>query len=118
MLTKVKVGKLRCVEILCTENNKGVWGQSPQPPEANGSSGAEPLTLRRFYSCFFFKKYAFLGVVWYKFRIFKWLNKVLLRPQGALAPLAMPLGAKARIVYLLSLLYYSILNLNQINVLT
>jgi len=29
-------------------NNAEVWGRSLHPPEANGGSGAEPLTLRRF----------------------------------------------------------------------
>jgi len=28
--------------------NAGVWGRNPQPSEANGGSGAEPPTLRRF----------------------------------------------------------------------
>jgi len=32
--------------------NSGVWGQSPQPPEATGVVGAEPPTLRRFFSFF------------------------------------------------------------------
>jgi len=50
-------------------------------PEANGGSGAGALTLRQFYS-FFPKKYAFLGIVWSKFCVFKWLNKVLMRPQA------------------------------------
>jgi len=36
-----------------------------QPPEANGGSGAEPSTPRRFFS--FFKKYAFLSILWSKF---------------------------------------------------
>jgi len=41
-------------------NDAGVWGRSPQPPEVNKGSGAEPptLRLRRFYS-FSFQKYAF-----------------------------------------------------------
>jgi len=77
MLTKVKAVGIRCVKILCVENNKGVWGQSTQPPEANGGSGERP-TLRHFYS--FSKKYAFLGIVWSKFCIFKWINKMLMRP--------------------------------------
>jgi len=48
--------------ILVGGNNKtGVWGQSPQPPEAKGGSGTEPPTLWRFYS-FLYKKYAFLGI--------------------------------------------------------
>jgi len=29
---KVKAGGIRCVEILCIENNKLVWEQNPQPP--------------------------------------------------------------------------------------
>jgi len=33
-------------------NNAGVWGRSLKPPEANGSSEAEPPTLRRFFSFF------------------------------------------------------------------
>jgi len=52
MLTKVKAGGIRYAEILCVKNNTGVWEQSPQLPEANGSLGAEPPTLRRFYSFF------------------------------------------------------------------
>jgi len=39
-------------------SNAGVWGQSPQPPEANG--GSEILQL-------FSKKYAVLGIFWSKF---------------------------------------------------
>jgi len=45
-------------------NNSGVWEQSPQPQEANGGLGAEPLTLQRFSS--FFQKikhfYAYFGL--------------------------------------------------------
>jgi len=45
-------------------SNSGVWGQSPQPPEANGGLGAEPPTLQRFSR--FFKKikhfYAYFGL--------------------------------------------------------
>jgi len=45
-------------------NNSRVWGRSPQPPETNGGLGAEPPTLRRFFS--FFKKikqfYAYFGL--------------------------------------------------------
>jgi len=33
----------------------------PPAPEANGESGAEPLTLRQFLV--FFKKYAFLSIL-------------------------------------------------------
>jgi len=47
-------------------NNAGVWGRRPQPPEANGGSGAEPRALQRFYSPFS-KKYAFLGIFCPKF---------------------------------------------------
>jgi len=43
-------------EIFCIENKAGVWGQSPQPLEAKRGSGAEPPTLRRFYSIFPKKK--------------------------------------------------------------
>jgi len=32
------------VIIAAWSNNAGVWGQNPQPPEANGCSGAEPPT--------------------------------------------------------------------------
>jgi len=34
------------VVIVCESNNAGVWGRSPQPPEANGGS------LRRFFISF------------------------------------------------------------------
>jgi len=92
MLTNVLAGGIKCIEILCIETRAGVWagGRSPNPPEANGGSGAGPLRLRRFYR--FFQK--------------PWTRApLLLRP---------PLGAKAKTVHLLSLLYYSILTLNQI----
>jgi len=44
-------------------NNSGIWGRSPQPPEANGGSGAE---LRRFLQ-FLSQKYAFLSKLSSKF---------------------------------------------------
>jgi len=47
----------------------GVWGRRSQPPEANGGSGAEPPTLRRFYSLFS-QKYAYLGIFWFKYFTF------------------------------------------------
>jgi len=91
----------------------GQWGFMGKAPNA-----AAILQL-------FFKRYAFLGIIWSKFRVFKWLNKVLMRPQGfcpgalpLFAPLMTLLGEKAKIVHLLSLLCYSILTLNQINILT
>jgi len=42
------------VVIVGGSNNSGVWGRSPQPLDANGGSGADPLTLRRFLEFFFF----------------------------------------------------------------
>jgi len=51
----------------------------------------------------FSKKHAFLGIVWTKFRVFKWFNKVLMRPQGfrpgARAPTYLS-SAKANTVYI------------------
>jgi len=46
-------------------NNARVWGRSPQPPEANGGSGADPSTLQRILQLL--QKYAFLGIFWLKF---------------------------------------------------
>jgi len=107
MQTNVKAGGTRYIGILCIENKAGVWGQSPQPPEANGGLEAEPPTLRRFYSLFLKKKYAFFGIVWSTFCVFKWLNKVLMRSQGfrpgAPTALAKLLSEKAKTVHLLSL---------------
>jgi len=40
------------VVIVGRSNNAGVWGRNPQPPEANGGSGAEPSMLRRFLQFF------------------------------------------------------------------
>jgi len=42
MLTNVKAGGMKCVETICIENKAGVWGQSSQPPEANGGLGLSP----------------------------------------------------------------------------
>jgi len=55
MPTTVKPGGIRCFEILGIENKAGFWEQTPQQSEANGSSGAESPTMRRFYN--FFPKY-------------------------------------------------------------
>jgi len=61
----------------------------------------------------FYQKMAFLGIVWSKFRVFKWLNKVLMRPQGLLgarastclaSSVAMPLSAKAKTFAIVTLL--------------
>jgi len=68
-------------EILCIESKAGVWWQSPQPLEAIEGWGAKPPTLRKFYS-FFPKNTQFLGIIRSKSRVFRWLNKVLMRPQG------------------------------------
>jgi len=38
----------------------------PQPPAANGGSGAEPPTLKRVFTSFS-KKYAFLSKLWSNF---------------------------------------------------
>jgi len=46
-------------------NNARVWGLSPQLPEANGGSEADPPTPGYFNS--FFQKYAFLSIFWSKF---------------------------------------------------
>jgi len=40
-----------------------IWVPNPQPLEANGGSEAEPPTLRQFFTVFF-KKYAFLSILW------------------------------------------------------
>jgi len=50
---------------LSESKNLGVWGRSPQPPEANGDLGAEPPTLWRFFLFFFAKIkqfYAYFGL--------------------------------------------------------
>jgi len=54
--TKNKLDKL---VIACGSNNAGAWGRSPQPPEANGGSRAEPPMLRRFLHFFSKKKSIF-----------------------------------------------------------
>jgi len=41
----VKPGGIRCVKILCIERKVKVWGQSPQPPEANGERRGLYLAL-------------------------------------------------------------------------
>jgi len=86
-----------------------------------GFGGVAPDTSANFYS-FFQKILLILGLVLTKFR---WLNKMLMRPQGlrpgarvpTCPPLVTPLGAKAKTVHLLSLLFYRSLTLN-LNVLT
>jgi len=50
--------KLDKVVIVGGSNNTGVWEPSPQPPETNGDSGAEPPTLKPILE-YFLKKYAF-----------------------------------------------------------
>jgi len=61
MLTKVKAGGKRRFNILCIENKARIWGQSRQPPKANGGLGADPPSPWRFYSSF--PKYThFLGI--------------------------------------------------------
>jgi len=50
-------------------NYAGAWGQLPQPPEANGVSGAEYF-LADFGINFCFKT------------LFRWLKRVLMRLQG------------------------------------
>jgi len=77
-------------------NNAGHWRRSSQPPEANGGSGAEPPTQRQCFT--FFKKYAFLSVLWSKYFglnfclkcVFKWLQKVCWCAPKACAPGRMP----------------------------
>jgi len=39
MLTNVKAGRIRCIEILCIENKAEVWGA--KPPAAGGQWGFE-----------------------------------------------------------------------------
>jgi len=46
-------------------NNAGIWGRSPQLPEANGGLGVKLLTLRRFYR--FFPKIRIFRLNWSKF---------------------------------------------------
>jgi len=59
--------------------------RSPQPPEANGGSGADPPTLRRFFTSFS-KKIHILSILWSTFLLkmrFQMIAKsVLVRPQG------------------------------------
>jgi len=55
------------VAIVGGSNNAGVWGRSPQPPEANRGSGTEPLTLKRFFTSFSKKKIRILSILWSKF---------------------------------------------------
>jgi len=43
-------------------NNSGVWGRSPQPPEANGGLGAAAAIFQNFS-----KNKAFLCMFWSKF---------------------------------------------------
>jgi len=126
MLTNAKAGGIRCNEILYIENKASVWGQIPQRQKANGVQGRSPRRCGKF-TAFLKKKYAFFMHSLSKFCVFKWLNKVLICPQDfcpwhvpplASPPIATLLGEKAKTVHLLSLLCYSILTLNQINVLT
>jgi len=80
MLTNVKAGGIRNVEILCIENKAAVWGLSPSRRRPVGVRGQSPdaAAILQLFS----KKYAFFkGIIWSKFRVFKWLNKVLMRPQ-------------------------------------
>jgi len=49
MLTNVKTGGIKCIEIICIKNKAEILGQSLQPREANVESGAEPPTLRAFF---------------------------------------------------------------------
>jgi len=103
MLTNVKAGGIRCIE-----NKARVWGQSP--------SRRRPMGLLGDFTAFF-QKIAFLGIVCSKFRVFKWLNKVLMRLQGfrpgaraSTCLLATLSGRKSKdSIHLLSLLYYGIL---------
>jgi len=54
----------RCSIVKLSESdNSGIWGRSPQLPEANGDLGAEPPTLWRFFH-FFSKNKAFLSILW------------------------------------------------------
>jgi len=59
MLTNVKPEGRRYVKFLCIGKKAEVC---PQPPEANGGSGAELPTLRQFYSSYFPKNTHFLGI--------------------------------------------------------
>jgi len=77
-LTNLKTVGIRCVKVLCIGNKAGVWGQSHQPPEINEGSGADAATILQLFS----KKCAFLGIVCSKFCVYRWLNKVLMRPQS------------------------------------
>jgi len=49
-------------------------------PMGLGGRAPDAATILQLFSK---KKYTFLGVVWSKFCVFKWLNKVLMRPKGA-----------------------------------
>jgi len=70
-------------------NNAGTQrGGAPAVGNQRGFKGGapDPAAILQL----FFKKYAFLGIVWSKFHVFKWLNKMLMGPQvlrpGARAP--------------------------------
>jgi len=69
-------------------NNLGVWGQSPQLPEANeGLWGGAPNAAAIFLV--FSKNKAFSSIIWSKFllkRVFKRLQSMLMRPQDLYAP--------------------------------
>jgi len=54
------------VAIISESNTAGIWGQNRQSPEANGGSGADPPTLRRYFTIFY-QKYAFLSIFLSKF---------------------------------------------------
>jgi len=74
---------------LSGSNNAEVWERSPQPPKANGGSGAEALGAAAILQPFSYK-IRILGKFWPKFLLkntyFKCLNKVCVLRPGAHAP--------------------------------
>jgi len=69
MLTNIKSGGIRCVE------KQSECLGLPQLPEASGGF----VTA---ISQFFPQKICIFRHSWSKFRVFKWLNNVLMRPQA------------------------------------
>jgi len=79
------------VVIVGGSNNAGVLERSPQPPEANGGFEQDPPMLRRYFTVFYFQKYAFLTYFSLNFCLKRVLNDC---KKGAVAsPRPAPWGA-------------------------
>jgi len=74
MLTNVKAGGIRCVEILCIENKAG----ESEPLEAKGEGGFGSPDATAILQLFL-KNTHILGIIWSKFHIFKWLHKLFIQ---------------------------------------